>query len=197
MEPNPDAAPGRTSTPRPPRSRAAYFDGLAARALRAASRPSAPAGALDELSSLVGTILLEFGALERRCHELEASAAAAVRRREDLLSAVPIPCVITDNDSRIIEVNPQALHLLNESVTRMLGHPLPLWMRERPAGYEVSAVISWLGQRADVMVRLAPRERRPREAAVVIQPVEGAPTPLWRWFLLAGVRSPGADESGG
>jgi PAS domain-containing protein len=167
------------------RSRAEYLEALAGRVLRSTRRRIPDREALDAVTSLTANILLEFGALERHCADLEHAAASAAQRRRNLLSAIPLPCIITDDRSLIVEANPEALGILHESERRMIGKPVDLWLHTRPPDAAVPAMLRWLREQPRPYVRLAPRGRRPVDMALVIQPVEGTETPLWRWFFLA------------
>jgi hypothetical protein len=87
--------------------------------------------------------------------------------------------------------------MLSESERRMIGKPFDLWLHTRPPDPAVAATLNWLSEQARPYVRLAPRGRRPVDVALVIKPVEGTETPLWRWFFLASAPVPATTAVGG
>jgi PAS domain-containing protein len=166
------------------RSRAAYLDVLAARALRTAARRIAAPAALEPLRSIVEQLVLEFAQLEDRHSELQRRLAASAAEREDLLAGLPVPCVVTDDDSNVVRINPEALSLLRVSERQIGGKPFWFWLQDRAPGTSTLSMICWMERRGNHRVRLAPRDHRACEVTLLIRPIERSETPLWQWLLL-------------
>jgi PAS domain-containing protein len=175
---------------RPPqtsrRSRATYLEQLSARVLRSADKALKDHPKVrEDLSSLIGEVILELRRSEESCRELEARLASLSTRHRDLLDRIPVPCVLCDAEGTVASANREALLLLHASERQILSNPIMVWFKDRAEAARLTAELRMLTSPQHREVVLAPRDRRALPCSLVIQPVEGAEPVLFRWFFIA------------
>lgn len=170
---------------RPRRGRASYLEQLSARILRTAERAMKDSPeSFVKVTSLIGELLLELRRAEEACRRLEDRLDALALRHRDLLDRVPVPCFITDDRGVVAHANREAVLLLRSSERHLLGKPVGLWFKDRDAAEGFVHELRANGQPLHRQFIVTPRDRRPSLMTVVVQPVDGAAPPMWRWFLL-------------
>jgi PAS domain-containing protein len=171
--------------PKRRRDRASYLEQLSARLLRNAERAlkDRPETAA-QVSSLVGELLVELRRAETACRDLEERLEALSVRHHDLLDRVPVPCLLTDEQGLVTNVNREALLLLRASERHMLGRPVALWFKERRLADGFIRELRSDRRPINRQLEITPRDRRSSTATVIVQQVDGVEPALWRWFLL-------------
>lgn len=116
---------------------------------------------LQELLAACAALLQELSNAHDRGLKLAEARHAALDQLDDLFDRIPVACLQTDAESRIVGANRAAALLLNLSVKALQQRLLLHFMESREAFEDV--------------LRLTAFERGPVKAALTIRPRERAP----------------------
>ena len=164
---------------------------------RRADKTGPPAGlvrdALEELNSALEELRVANEALSDQAAEVlraRDNGDESKRDLERLFATLPIPCLFTESDGRILDANPQASQLLNVGRQHLAGKPLLLFFMDRDL---VTRGLDSLPETGEFVYAtiIRPRERRPRE--VLVRVVRLLTRDRCCWFL---DRVPAPTESG-
>jgi GAF domain-containing protein len=116
---------------------------------------------------------------------LAAHQAGNVQRRR-VASLLPLPVLLTDVAGRIHEANAAAAVRLNVPLARLVGKPLPAFVREEDRGAVRSALSHVDVEPTRVPVVLVPRRSEPVAVDLVLTVEPGAePDALVQWTVLS------------
>jgi PAS domain-containing protein len=139
------------------------LNALQRRAHKAPAVPSLVQDALEELSTALEELRTATENLTEQADEIAGIRRRAEQERQDfhaLFTSLPIPCLFTDVNGRVLDANPQASRLLNVGRQHLVGKPLILFFTERD---RLTAALELPGsEQFELRSILRPRERRPR-----------------------------------
>ena len=121
--------------------------------------------ALEELHTAVEELRLAEERLldqRRRIEQLQAELRDQQAKYWELLDEMPDPCLVTEADTTILEVNRAAVDLLNVSQRYLVGKPLSVFVCEdRARILDESGRLARKQDSAELHLKVRPRERAP------------------------------------
>jgi PAS domain-containing protein len=79
---------------------------------------------------------------------------------------LPVGCIVTDSQGRIVDANVPAGELLNVAPRHLTGKPLSLYMVERDRFFSMLNGLPFTAERVQGELAVRPRERKPRMMSV-------------------------------
>lgn len=157
-----------------------------ARLTRGANPPESPLqSAADELVVLATAILQDLAGAEMDAHRRVKEIRAERERADHLLTQVPVPCVVADNEGTILQANRAAALLLNVGTRHLVAQRLLHFSQDREAFLLLLETLRRDGSGAECELMIRPRERQAVSvAASVVPPAEGS-SGEWLWFFAA------------
>ena len=156
---------------------------LQRRADKAAPPPALVRDALEELNSALEELRVANEALTEQATEVLRARDVGNESKRDLerlFSALPIPCLFTERDGRILDANPEASKLLNVGRQHLTGKPLLLFFMDRDRVMRGLESLPETGEFVEATI-IRPRERRARE--VLVRVVRLLTRDRCCWFL--------------
>lgn len=157
---------------------------------RKKDRPSADASrltgvALRELQGSVEALRVAIDHL----HEVSAGLAAARqeaqvtgKRYDELLDAMPVACLFTDEDGIVSSANEAAARLLNISARHLAGKPLLLFVADRKHFASLLRASCADGEAMAAQLTLRPRDRKSRVVAAHVRYLSRHERRSWFFF---------------
>lgn len=138
---------------------------------------------LDDAVSLSMTLLQELAGAQLLTRKVQGDVRRACASWDYLFDRVPVPCVVTDAAGTIVSANRAAALFLNTSAKHLVGRLLLHFTDDREKfGASLEAVAADRA-RVEQVMPIRPKERAPREMAVVIVPESTEQTGRYLWFL--------------
>ena len=156
---------------------------LQRRANKSVPPPAVVRDALEELNSALEELRVANETLSDQAAEvLRARDLGDESKRdlEKLFASLPIPCLFTERDGRIVDANPEASRLLNVGRQHLAGKPLLLFFMDRDRVMRGLESLADASEYVEATV-IRPRERRPRE--VLVRVVRLVSRERCCWFL--------------
>lgn len=146
---------------------------------------------IDDALTLSTVLIQKIGALQTDVEDLKSHLDDARRDWEQLLDAMPMPCIATDDSGLILVANAAAASLLRSSSRALSGRLLLMFCEQRDRATHLLDCARTNGT-ATATVRVRPRDHAPRDLQLTIVAHDRADTHGWLWFF----RSAGQLESG-
>ena len=138
---------------------------------------------LDDALSLSMTLLQELAGAHLLNRKLQADVKRACANWDYLFDRVPVPCVVTDASGTIVSANRAAALFLNTSAKHLVGRLLLHFTDDREKFGAALLTVTTDRARLEQVMTIRPKERAPREMAVVTVPESSEPSGRYLWFL--------------
>ena len=145
--------------------------------------PPAAIDLLEEAIAMSMTLLQELAGSQLLMRKVQSDVRRACATWDYLFDRVPMPCVMTDSAGTIISANRAAALFLNTSARHLIGRLLLHFTDDREKfGSSLLAATSDHA-RVEEVLPIRPKERAPRDMAVVIVPESPEQTGRYLWFF--------------
>lgn len=150
-------------------------------------RPGAvPTGGavVDSALEVCESLLRAVAGAQLDCERLQSRVQTEVGAWDRLFDVMPCPCVLTDRGGVIVNANTAAGTLLNVSPRHLKDRQLLVFTHDREA-FRVLLERRSRGLEEEVhgSLEIRPRERRPRQLGVRLEPVSPG-ADMWLWFFV-------------
>jgi PAS domain-containing protein len=148
---------------------------------------SAPAGEiLEDAFNICASLVRELAGARLAAKKLEDEVRSESAQWDYLFDQMTVPCISTDAQGRILNANRSAALFLNVSTKHLKERLLLHFAEDRDTFVGLLRRLEHERARIQAELTIRPRERAPRQAAVVAVPQTPENATSWLWFFVPG-----------